>query len=185
MNYKKIVFDLDDTLWDLNKRVCKRANIEPHKITTFLMTDNPNLTEEQKKAILSSFANPEVWNNIEWSRGAKSIRELEALGYDVYVNSNCMNEEVASLKRELIHSELGLPYDHIIVGIAHDPTKKKIDSDTYIFVDDSPYNIASSTATYTLVPNKSWNKSVINENTQIIRFNSLSAIIRFIKQLEG
>ena len=105
MNYKKIVFDLDDTLWDLNKRVCKRANIEPHKITTFLMTDNPNLTEEQKKAILSSFANPEVWNNIEWSRGAKSIRELEALGYDVYVNSNCMNEEVASLKRELIHSE--------------------------------------------------------------------------------
>ena len=50
----------------------------------------------------------------------------------------------------------------------------------FIFVDDSPFNIMKSTATYNIVPNKPWNQNI---DKYVIRINSLPEIIHFCKQV--
>lgn len=46
---KKIIFDVDDTLWSLNKKVCTNLNIPYEKIITFSVYENPLLTKNEKK----------------------------------------------------------------------------------------------------------------------------------------
>ena len=42
---RNIVFDLDDTLWHLNKKASELTGINFNKLKTFITTENPLLTE--------------------------------------------------------------------------------------------------------------------------------------------
>ena len=168
---KKIVFDLDDTLWDLNKRACKLANVDYMKLTTFLLTDNKNLKKREKEKLLSLYGNPMLWNDIKWLDGVERLKNLEKLGAKVYINSNCMNQRVLDYKRSFLSDALKLPNDQIILNVS-EATKKYMIDDMYIFVDDSPYNILKSNAEYNILFNRPWNQNII-----ATRFNNLNKII--------
>jgi hypothetical protein len=103
---------------------------------------------------------------------------LEQFGAKVYINSNCLNQEIVNFKRSFLHKELGIPDDQIILNIITDVKVKPLDNDMYIFIDDSPYNISNSKAKYNIIPNKPWNKSVKG-----YRCNTLKEIIELCKSL--
>lgn len=182
---KNIVFDLDDTLWDLNKKACKLTGVYYHKLRTFLTTENPYLTDKEKVDLLNIYQNPILWENIEWINGAKAISSFEMLADDVkvYIISNCMNQAIADKKRSFLSKELDIPDSQIILNVEKCATEKKMIDDIYILVDDSPYNIAQSKAKYTIIPNKPWNQEVENPNTDLFRLNNLNNILDFIRLL--
>lgn len=182
---RKVVFDLDDTLWNQTKRACKLADVNYHKIRNFVVKDNPYLTDDEKVRLLNIYKNPVLWSNINWISGADQIYFLEMLAEDVkvYIVSNCMNEEIRRYKRSFLSKALGIPDKQIILNVEKSAKEKVLPDDMYIFVDDSPFNIEKSTAKYTIIPNKPWNQKVQNPNTELFRFNDFSNMMEFIKLL--
>lgn len=179
--FDKVVFDIDDTLWGLNKRVCHRAHVPFQNITTFLVGDNKNLTKDQIEAVVSQYWYPATWTNIKWYKGIDKIKDLEKnYKCEVYLYTNCATEELAKLKVEQAHIATGLPYDRIIANVTNQHHRKRSLEGTYIFVDDSPYNIEQSTAAHVLTLNKPWNKTVYRD---VKRFNYLNEIIDYIPTL--
>ena len=125
---RNIVFDLDDTLWHLNKRASELTGIDFNKLKTFVTKENPLLTEEEQTILLDIYANPILWEKMEWIDGAKSIYSFEQLADDikVYIVSNCMNQQVADYKRSFLSKELSIPDNQIILNVSMGAKKKKM-----------------------------------------------------------
>lgn len=160
----KIIFDMDDTLWSLNKRICQHTGIPYEKIITFSIHENPLITESEKQMTLSSYGNPAMFENIEWFDGVNQLNNMiHDENINVFINSNSANETCSALKRRQLHEILDIPDDHIIINTTGCKKKtviqKTIDSDTYIFVDDSPHNVAMSPAKYNIMIKTPWNQS--------------------------
>lgn len=157
---RKVIFDVDDTLWSLNKRVARITGIDYNKLTIFSVHDNANLTENEKQEMLRVYADTDTFRNIEWDDG---IEHIDSIPADIYINSNNSTEEIAKVKREQLHSILNIQNDHIIMNITglkkSSITKKVIDGDTYILIDDSLHNIEMSTAVYNIVIRRPWNQN--------------------------
>ena len=175
---RKIVFDMDDTLWDLNKRACRMARIDFNKLQTFSLTDNPLLTESEKTRLSNVYNNVDLWRDIIWDPYATDIITLEKLGAKVFINSNCLNQTVADFKRQFVPTDLKLPDNQVILNVVIDGKRKELDDDMFIFVDDSPFNISKSTAKYNIIPNKPWNQDAVG-----YRRESLKDIIELCKDL--
>lgn len=180
---RKVVFDVDDTLWSLNKRIASKTELNYNKLTVFSAHDNPNLTETERDILLSSYANSKMFENIKWDIG---IEEINTLPADIYINSNNATQEIADLKRNQLHDILTIPDDHIIMNITGNNksaiTKKHISDDVYILVDDSPHNIEMSKAKFNIIIKRPWNEHCILPKAKSVVFvDSLDDAIRLIK----
>ena len=54
----------------------------------------------------------------------------------------------------------------------------------FIFVDDSPFNIADSTAKYTILLDKPWNQEIQADESTLFRRNTFTEVMTLIKQLK-
>ena len=176
-----VVFDLDDTLWNLNEKACKIAGVDYNKIRNFKLHENPFLTDSEKDKLWELYQNPMLWKDLEWLDGAKDIKDLESDDVEVWLVSNCLNINVEQFKRSILSKELGLPDNRIMLNVKVSVGDKKMPENTYIFVDDSPYNLNDSTAKYKIIPDRPWNRDYKSADTY--RFNNLRDIIAFIKVL--
>lgn len=179
----KIVFDVDDTLWQLNKRIAAEIGLDYNKITVFSAHDNPNLTKTERDALLSAYADSKMFEDIEWDASIEKINVLQA---DIYINSNNSTQEIADLKRTQLHNILNINDDHIIMNIVGNDksniTKKYIGDDVYILVDDSPHNIEMSKAKFNIVIKRPWNEHCILPKAKPAIFvDTLDDAIRLIE----
>lgn len=178
---KIVVFDLDDTLWPLNIKAYNMANVDINKMNTFILSENENITKEEQDRIMAVYNNPKLWENINYEPKALEIYKLQQLGAKVYINSNCLNDDVAAYKRSILSRDFNLPEDQIILNVSSHAKKKNMIDNMYIFADDSPFNIANSKAKYNIVPNKTWNQTIAR--TDIYRFNTFAEIYDFIEYI--
>ena len=156
---RKIVFDVDDILWGLNKIATDKANIDYNKIVVYSAKENYLLTEDERRRLLEVYSDPDTFRYINWYDGVEDIIRLEQKGAEVYINSNSFNIEISELKRKQLKSILDLPDDRLILNVLTDCKKKEIGDGVWCFVDDSPHNIASSTAVYNIAVKTPWNTS--------------------------
>lgn len=182
----KIVYDIDDTLWGLNKKICEKLNIDENKITKFEIHGIDELTKAEQDSIIYEYTNSDNFRNICWYKGIYDILAPEKLGAQIYIKSNSTSKEIAELKyiqiKQLINIDDSRLQLHIItVG---ECKKKELDSDMEIFIDDSPYNIANSTAKVNIILNHPWNTSMdaleIMAGKNVIRFDTLEEINDFV-----
>lgn len=159
---RKTIFDLDDTGWGLSERVAQKVGVDFADLIDFHILKNERITMEQRLAINDYYRDPEIFRGIEFYPGFAQIMELKALNAVIQVNSNSLGEEVRDIKIKQTLSEVpGLRREHLRFGLVNENTtiRKRFDDDTYILVDDSPYNIAISPATWNIVPRKPWNQT--------------------------
>ena len=155
----KVVFDVDDTLWSLNGKVCERLGIDPSTMCSFVIEDNPNLTKELQDAVHREYRSSSNFMDIKWFDGVMDILKLVNRGVDVHINSNSCSERIAELKTVQLDELLHLPKEQLRMNVMTHATctKKKMDDDVDIFVDDSPYNIKNSTAKINFMIRAPWN----------------------------
>lgn len=155
----KIVYDYDDVLWGLNLRAYDRLKIPFENSVDFSVFDNPHLTPSQREALIATYQTADTFTNIDFFPSIEDILRVEELGATVYINSNCYNQTVLELKRQQLQQVLPqLNPAHIQFNlIGKNANRKVIDADTDIFVDDSPYNIATSHAKINIMPVYPWN----------------------------
>lgn len=186
---KKVVFDIDDTLWGLNKRIANVLNIDENKLHTFVITDNKLLTEKEKNRVLNEYHNEKIFENIDWYDGIENILKIKNFGVQVFINSNCMTQTMANNKINQLLQVVDIPKENIKCNIIESKsvTRKTIDLDTDILIDDSPYNIANSPAKLNIIINHPWNitdeAEKIMKNKKIIRFDNLNQVNNFLIEI--
>lgn len=154
-----VIFDIDDTAWGLNNKICSMFDIDINSIESFYIKNNSKLSEYQKEQLLSKYSDPEIFKNIEWYDGFTEIFDLEQLDCEVLINSNCNSQDIKNAKHYELVDKLGFDDDKVILNVIDDPKNKTMHSDAFILVDDSPFNLAKSTAIYNIALRKPWNTS--------------------------
>ena len=187
---RKIIFDIDDILWPLNNRVSKLTKIDANKLITYNPKDNPLLSDNEKQMLINTYNRADLFEDIKFSPGIEKINDLNA---DVYINSNAYSQKAIDLKKSQLQKILNIPEDHYIFNLITPETSKKpkiIDSDIFIFVDDSPYNIINSNAQNNIMIKKPYNTSqqafdlyAKHPDKKIIICENLNNVIRIINDL--
>ncbi len=155
----KIIFDVDDVLWSLTKYACQKCHIKYGRQSDFHLQNDPNLTPAEVDLLINTFCDPETFREMTFFDDIEHIFDVENYGAEVTINSNCYDPKIITYKRQNLlrifpHlSEHKLNFSLVTPKTNH----KDIPSDIFVFVDDSPYNIASSKAHFNLMPKKSWN----------------------------
>lgn len=182
-----VIFDVDDTGWGLNDRVCNILGIDISKIKNFYIKHNEELDENEKKLLLEKYSDSKIFENIEWYVGFESIFDLEQLGCTVHINSNCNTQDVKETKHIELVDKLGFPDEKVTLNVITDAKNKNLDDDIYILVDDSPFNIAKSKALYNIALRKPWNTSKQGletiGNKKVIFCDNFIEILGIIKEL--
>lgn len=162
-NTKLIIFDMDDVMWDLNRRVSKRTKIPYEKFTMFSFYKNPNFTEEEKHQILKAYEDPNTFRNIPFKREIIALINRihnEHPDCTVQIVSNCSSKQIRDLKMEQLLGIVDIPEKSIhlhLIDIETQSEQKKFPENVYLLVDDSPHNIAISDALYRVMPKKPFN----------------------------
>ncbi|MBO5435938.1 hypothetical protein J6A31_09100 [bacterium] len=181
---RKVIFDIDDILWPLNEKMCEITGIDINRIIHYNIDTNPLLTEEERDLIRKTYRSDKLFYDIKWYPGIERINSIDA---DVYVKSNAMTQSAADIKYMQLIQVLDLPDSHIDISVTLDAYSKKIPTDTYIFIDDSPHNLAISPASHNIALNKPWNTSddmlKILHETRLFRCNTLNDIIDKVNKL--
>lgn len=158
-NLMRIVYDLDDVLWDLTRPVMQSLGLSDRIQTDYRLANDEHFTKSEKQAVTSAFCDPQSFAQIEFYPGADQIFNFAAPDVEVVVNSNVFSEAVAAVKQRRLcafYPQISPTLFQLnLVTPSHN--HKQIDSDTLVFIDDSPYNIAASKAKFNLMPHKTWN----------------------------
>jgi hypothetical protein len=158
MSQKLVIFDCDDILWGLNEKASEMTGIDYSELVTFAINENPYLTDDDKKMLSAVYHSVELFENMKFYEGVERLKNINA---KVIINSNSMSQAAADIKRMQLKAVTGLSDDQIVINIiTPDNCKKKtIPEETFIFVDDSPHNIAMSPARYNIMMYKPWNST--------------------------
>lgn len=204
MSKLKIVYDIDDILHGLNKRICNKHNININYIKNYNVKKNTDLTEDEMQTLISGYKNEDTFKNIEWYPGIERLLNVEKLSTDnvqveVWINSNSFTHNIANLKREQILKKIPISENRLILSIIGEEdtdVEKLIGEDTYILVDDNPGTLNKSSATINITMNNPWDTSkefytTVNKVVEV--HDSLDSIIttvehyisKEVKRLEG
>ena len=158
----KVVFDVDDVLWSLGGAIAQHFGIEPERyFHHFKVTENEKLSKQEQEAIIAAYADAKFFQEIKFFSGIEDILRPRELGVTVKIKSNSFSERIAELKiQQLLAAIPGLTEDDIQMNIIdYSRTHgKTIDNDATIFVDDSPFNVATSPAKLNIMPDLGgWN----------------------------
>ncbi len=182
-----VIFDIDDTAWGLNDRICNMLGIDINNIKSFYIKHNTELSEYQKEQLLNKYSDPEIFKDIEWYDGFTEIFKLEQLDCEVIINSNCNSQDVKDAKHYELVDKLGFSDEKVILNVINDPKHKEMHSDVFILVDDSPFNLAKSTALYNIALRKPWNTSEqgaeIIGDKKVIFCDTFKEILNITKKL--
>ncbi len=159
-----IVYDCDDTLFDLIERTLKKLSISPELMRDFHLENNEGLTTEMMSDCISLLHSPQSFKDIEFYPGVENImRPYYEFGVPVIVNSNSSSIEIQNLKIEQLCAKVpGFKPEFFVGKIITQETyrHKDFDPKSCIVCDDSPYSVSYSPAQVNILPMKKWNMTL-------------------------
>lgn len=152
----EVVADCDDFLWPLLETSCRMHGIDFKQASAvFDLSKNPYITDEERKALIASFADPRTFQDMHFYPGVKKLIRINEAGGKLTVKSNAYNTKVGDLKKQQILAAVpGLSPERVeIIVISHEQClKKSIPKGVTIAMDDNPHIIAESEALVNLIP---------------------------------
>lgn len=155
----RIVYDLDDVLWDLTRLALQRVELDQKRQTDFRLDRDPAFTSEECAQAIAAFSDAQNYADCEFYPGAESILDVASPTVEISIDSNAYASEVVAVKQRRLHET----YPNMPVELQHvqlvtpESNRKQISNDVLVFIDDSPYNIVDSEAKFNLMPRKTWN----------------------------
>ena len=127
----KVVYDVDNVLWPLNRRVFTQLGLDYRKDVNYNVQLNPLLNAAQQAAVLDAFHQATTFAAMHFYPGAKEILQAESLGATIRIHSHCYTAEIAELKRAQIQKILPQMKPAFIKMslITNNPNNKQIDAD--------------------------------------------------------
>lgn len=163
MERNLIIFDMDDVMWDLNGKAAGMAAIDRNKLTVFSAYDNRNLTDGERERLLAAYAGMELYRDIRFDSAIVGLINSiyrEYPRYRIQISSNCASRAIRDIKMPQLLNVLDLPEADIflnVIDIVTQSTQKSLPKGIFLFVDDSPHNIALADAVHKIMPARTYN----------------------------
>ncbi len=187
----QIVYDVDDVLWPCTETVYRRLGIKIERQTNFRIHEDSAFSPAEQEQIVAAFSNVENFENMQFYDGAEQILEVEQLNAKVVINSNSFSKDIREAKRRQILKLLpSLKASQLQLNLVGSKANhKQISAEVFAFVDDSPYNIASSKAKFNFMPKKPWNttaamREIACENHKVIIDNVKGQMAALVERPE-
>lgn len=187
MNDKlRVVYDVDDTLWDLNQTICDVHDLNFDDIVTYVAVNNPRLTEEQKQVMLAAYGEPEIFKQCKFYDGYERIFDLEKNGIaEVWISSGNMTEEVMTIKAKRLEKEVAnINMNHVRLTCSTQIYQGRVTGD--ILVDDSLMNMIKGNFKYNILIDAPYNRNeddIAAAKKEIIRVTSLSEAVDLVEDI--
>lgn len=157
------VFDADDTLWPQFGLAAKSAGVDPSKLDNFSVRNNRYYTEDEKARLFEAFRDVRLFEQVQFYPGIEKMVILHEMGIKIRIDSKSFTSDIREVKRYRFKNAMPFLQDSdlnlTISGQDHATVGKTIGTEVTFFVDDNPYNIITSDATYNLLPSKTWNSN--------------------------
>lgn len=169
---KIVVFDVDDVMHDLNRRVAERTQIPYEKFVTFYPKENPVMTEEEKRRVLMAYQDPKTFEDIDFCLPVIDLVNRiyhEYPDYQVHIISNNTNEKIRDVKLRQLQKVLDLPEEQLHMHVIHieESKKKCLPKNIFLIVDDSYHNLKMADAQHKIMPARKHNETVLDENGRL------------------
>lgn len=182
-----IVYDMDEVLNNLNDVVFCGLGKERANIKYFNIYQNDNLTDTQKKYIMSQYSDSSVYKRLSPVEGADRIMNIKDHWgdfVDVMVHTHCFTDEIVDVKKEFISRYIPkLKPDKVLYRTGDD---KGIVPNADIIVEDSLENLNKYAADKVrILIDKPYNKFENYpdiDSTGIIRLRTLNEVLDYIDE---
>lgn len=181
-----VVYDVDDTLWNLNSTICDLNKINFKDLITYNPLDNIRLSEEEKTLILQAYSDPAIFRQCKFYDGCDRLFNLEVANLaNVWISSANLSKEVLLVKLDRLQNEiLNINMEHVKLTCSNSTYQGRVQGD--ILIDDSPINIAKSDFAYNILLDKPYNRdcdSIVDllQGKTIVRATSLSEAIDLVE----
>lgn len=183
MKKLKIIYDVDDTLWNLTDTVYEKNGLTRADATVYTVTDNPNLNKKQIKNIYRDFSDPHLFTECKFYDGHKRIFDIDKAGKaDVYISSGNLTEAVRDVKLiRLLHEIPNIRPENIRMTVMSQVHQGRELGD--ILIDDSMRNIIDHDFTLNIVVAMPHNQNTIVPNKNIIRAKTLNDAVDIIETI--
>lgn len=180
----RVVYDVDDTLWGLNKVVFPLidSSLTEEDAIIYECAENPRLTSEQRRKALQLYGDPDVFSSCEFYEGVDRICDIEKNGLaETWISSSNFNEGTRDVKLiRLLHRIPDLKLHHICMTVNGDHRRVQ----GHILVDDRPQNVIDNDFMYYVIIRKPYNKDFnFPENKNVIMVDSLSEAITTVERI--
>lgn len=180
----KIVYDVDDTLWGLNRVVYPMIapGLTEKDAITFNCTKNPHLTKEQQQRALKLYSDPEIVKLCKFFDGIERVFDLEVSGKaEVWISSSNSGEDTKQMKEGRLLREIpNVNPEHLRLTTGFDHTREPGD----ILVDDRADNVINSDFKYYVLINQPHNRNVVfPENKSVVRVDTLIEAIDVVERI--
>lgn len=182
---RRVVYDVDDTLWDLTGMLCDNFGVNKEDHITYDPKDNPRLSDNEKQMFYEAFRDPEVFKQCRFFDGYEQIFDLEKDGSaEVWISSANLNESIMEVKRERLRNEIpNINMEHVSLTVAGTVHQGRVPG--YILVDDSLSNVANSDFEYYILIDMPHNRNTdileMYPNKNIIKVHSLKDAIKLVE----
>lgn len=180
---RKVVYDVDDTLWNLDGTICNILSIDISLIVTYRVFDNPYLTEKQKNDIFSMYGNPDIFKRLEFYPGIERIFDLEKEGKaEVWISSANLNNAVRDIKLRRLMEIPNINKEHIRLTVGKNVHQGRVNGD--ILIDDSLQNIVDSNFEYNILMDMPHNRDLsMAKDKNIIRVRTLQEAVDIVEKI--
>lgn len=159
------VYDVDDICHPQGRRVSNELGFDFERWTSFYIEKMPGVSAEMCDRLRQKISSTDAFTDMIFYDGVEDILKPEELDprVEVVFNTKSPSKEAAELKvTQLMEKIPELSRDKItsVIMKNSDETRFKVlPEDTFIFVDDSPYNLGASIAQVNVTMIKPWNTS--------------------------
>ena len=176
-----VVFDVDGVIVDINKKICKKHNIDISKIVKHNIRTCEGLTETEKDTLISEYGSHDLYDDIELEDGADEIMEL-APKCNLLIYSVCFNRGISLSKYRMLTERLNIAPENIELLIKDKDGTKPAHGKADIIVEDCLDNIINYTKdTVKILLNKPYNQTDLDDEYGIIRVANIRQAIKIIK----
>lgn len=177
----KIIYDVDDTIWQLNRTICNLYGLDCNRIKEYDITKTTVLTEEEKRILLESYHNAEIFKLCQYNKGYERVFNLERLGLaNVYISSASLNEEIRKVKEYRLLKEIpNINKKHVKLTVGRNTYQGRVKGD--ILIDDSPINIEKEDFKYNILINQPYNYGIVFSKP-VIRVDSLNQAVDVVEE---
>lgn len=119
-----IIFDMDDVMHYLNRKVARIKKIDEKKFTMYSIFDNPNMTAEEKELVTRAYQETDTYRDIEFIQPVIDLINHvyhEYPEHPVHIVSNCCIRPIADVKMEQVIKVLDLPEERIHMNVIVHP----------------------------------------------------------------
>ena len=187
----RVVYDVDDTLWDCVTDVYAHIGLTPADATHYVWSENAKLAPHQIEGLVAAYSSADFMSKFKFHDGYERIYDAEMDGKaEVWISSANLSKEAAVAKMiRLMENVPNINPAQVRLTVGKSHAQGRVVGD--ILVDDNVLNVDSSDFRYNILIEKPYTRGDLGlfdkvcREKNVILVSSLSDAVDVVEYIIG